>query len=176
MEGCNDWKYSVLNTKNLNVNFLNNIGTTWSNMIANSKWNISGSSSYNLTAKNMFVAEIINATKTYGPSDGVSKIGLVYVSDYGYAAAPSAWTTNMNSYIGSAVTSVNWMYSGLSEWTISPSSSTSTIYSIYISDVGNSSIISTNNIAAVRPVFYLNSSVFFVSGLGTSSSPIRIGN
>ena len=173
MEGCNDWKYSVLNTKNLNVNFLNNIGTTWSNMIANSKWNISGSSSYNLTAKNMFVAEIINATKTYGSSDGVSKIGLVYVSDYGYAAAPSAWTTNMNSYNGSAVTSVNWMYMGLYEWTITPYSSNSN-YVFSLSNDGNLGISRANIGNGGRPVFYLKPSVSYAGGAGTQSSPITL--
>lgn len=46
----------------------------------------------------MYTEEITNATKTYGPSTGTSKVGLMYVSDYGFAASPSAWTTDLYSY------------------------------------------------------------------------------
>ena len=46
----------------------------------------------------MYTREITNATKAYGPSNGTSKIGLMYASDYGFAASPSAWTTTLYNY------------------------------------------------------------------------------
>ena len=77
----NTWSTSLLNKINLNTNYLNNIGTTWSNLIEDATWKVSGHSTSKVIPSEMYTAEIINATKTYGPSDGTSKIGLMYVSD-----------------------------------------------------------------------------------------------
>ena len=170
---CNIWKYSELNTINLNTNYLNNIGTTWSNMIESATWKVSGHTTSAVTPKAMYTAEITNATKTYGPSNGTSKIGLMYVSDYGFAASPSAWTSNLNSYDSSTITSVNWMYMGLDEWTITPNFSSSDDV-FYLNDNGNLSNSFANYVHGGRPVLYLKSSVAYAGGSGTQSSSIRI--
>ena len=124
----NTWSTSLLNKTNLNTNYLNNIGTTWSNLIEDATWKVSGHNNVLVTPRAMFTEEITNATKTYGPSDGTSKIGLMYASDYGFAASPSAWTTNLYRYNdndanGTSIKTINWMYMGADEWTISPNSS-----------------------------------------------------
>ena len=166
----NIWSTSLLNKINLNTNYLNNIGTTWSNLIEDATWKVSGHSTRSVTPSEMYTAEITNATKTYGPSDGTSKIGLMYVSDYGFAASPSAWTIKMSSYDNS---SINWMYMGNYEWTISPYSSNS--FSVFtLNDRGD-----VNNFAAgadygSRPVLYLKASVLYAGGLGTKDSPITL--
>ena len=49
-------------------------------MIEDATWKVSGHSTRSVTPSEMYTAEITNATKTYGPSDGTSKIGLMYVS------------------------------------------------------------------------------------------------
>ena len=82
--GCNMWDYSDLNKINLNINYLNNIGTKWSNLIEDTTWKTSGYTTYDVVVKDLFTAEITNATKTYGPNDGTSKIGLMYARVYGY--------------------------------------------------------------------------------------------
>ena len=169
--GCNNWKYSELNTINLNTNYLNKIGSTWSNMIESTTWKVSGHTTNAVTAKVMYAAEITNATKTYGPSDVVSKIGLMYVSDYGFAASSSAWTTSMNSYDSSTITSVNWMYMGLNEWTITPDSSSSGL-AFNASSYGYAGIDAAHYGFGVRPVLYLKSSVLYAGGSGTSNSPM----
>ena len=163
------WSTSLLNKINLNTNYLNNIGTTWSNLIEDATWKVSGHSTRSVTPSEMYTAEITNATKTYGPSDGTSKIGLVYASDYGFAASPSAWTITMGSYDGSS----NWMYMGNYEWTISPYSSNS--FSVFT--LNNAGYV--NNFAAgadygSRPVLYLKASVLYAGGLGTKDSPITL--
>ena len=170
---CNLWNYSDLNKINLNTNYLNNIGTKWSKMIENSVWRISGYNTSNVVPRAMFTAEITNATKTYGPSDGTSKIGLIYVSDFGFAANPSAWTTTMDNYKN--YNDVNWL-SSISTWTIMPNSSEEeTVFSI-----SNGNIHFTGNVAGtgqkndVIPAFYLLTSVTYVSGSGTMSDPIVI--
>ena len=169
-KASNTWSTSLLNKINLNTNYLNNIGTTWSNLIEDATWKVSGHSTRSVTPSEMYTAEITNATKTYGPSDGTSKIGLMYVSDYGFAASPSAWTIKMSSYDNS---SINWMYMGNYEWTISPYSSNS--FSVFtLNDRGD-----VNNFAAgadygSRPVLYLKASVLYAGGLGTKDSPITL--
>ncbi len=170
-KGSNEWSTSLFNKKNLNTNYLNKIGTTWSNLIEDTTWKVSGHTADGVTPKAMYTAEITNATKTYGPSNGTSKIGLMYVSDYGFAAAPSAWTSNMSSY--SSIASVNWMYMGLNEWTITPYSSHSfTVFClVYIGDQGTSSAYSG---FGIRPVLYLKASALYAGGSGTKDSPIRL--
>ena len=174
----NEWSTSLLNKINLNTNYLNNIGTTWSNLIEDATWKVSGHSTNFVTPSKMYTAEITNATKTYGPSDGTSKIGLMYVSDYGFAASPSAWTETLANYDGNdangtLIKTINWMYMGNYEWTISPYSSNS--FSVFtLNDRGD-----VNNFAAgadygSRPVLYLKASVLYAGGLGTKDSPITL--
>ena len=180
--GCNMWKYSNLNSVNLNTNFITNLGIKWAALVDNATWKVSGYSTANVTAKTMYTAEITNATKTYGPSDGTSKIGLMYASDYGFAASPSAWTTLLSSYNDSSIKSTNWIYNAGMEWTMTPYSSDS--YSVFIlsyvstvSNTGNLGTWSSLGAAAgfgTRPAMYLNASVVYTRGSGTASDPIRI--
>jgi hypothetical protein len=172
LAGCNKWKYSDFNKINLNTNYLNNIGTTWSNMIENTTWKVSGHTTYAVTPKAMYTVEITNATKTYGPENGTSKIGLMYVSDYGFAAAPSAWTSNMSDYYSSAITSVNWMYMSYNEWTITPDS----LYGFNVFYASSRGLYSDRTYFeyGARPVLYLKSSVAYAGGSGTQSDPIII--
>ena len=171
-KGSNEWSTSLLNKTNLNTNYLNNIGTTWSNLIEDATWKVSGHTTSEVTPSEMYTAEIKNATKTYGPSDGTSKIGLMYASDYGFAASPSAWTMTLsytesdNGYDSNAVRSVNWMYMGYVEWTITPHAS-AIIYAFYLSNYGNLSGNFVKNGAGSRPVLYLKSSVLYAGGSGT---------
>lgn len=90
-----------------------------------------------------------------------------------FQPVPSYWTTNMNSYDDAI--SNNWMYMGISEWTISPVSSGSNLVA-FVSDLGGISYVGVfyNSSYAVRPCFYLNSDVQYASGSGTISDPIRI--
>jgi len=178
-KGSNEWSTSLLNKTNLNTNYLNNIGTTWSNLIEDATWKVSGHTTYSVTPREMYTGEITNATKTYGPSDGTSKIGLMYASDYGFAASPSAWTMTLsytesdNGYDSNAVRSVNWMYMGYVEWTITPHAS-AIIYAFYLSNYGNLSGNFVKNGAGSRPVLYLKSSVLYAGGSGTKDSPITL--
>ena len=174
----NIWSTSLLNKINLNTNYLNNIGTTWSNMIEDATWKVSGHSTSEVTPREMYTAEITNATKTYGPSNGTSKVGLVYVSDYGFAASPGAWTTTLNYYDGddangTSIITINWMYMGHNEWTMSPSSSFSN-YVFYLSSDGFVNDSYAYGDYGSRPVLYLKSSVLYAGGSGTKDSPITL--
>ena len=174
----NTWGTSLLNKTNLNTNYLNNIGTTWSNLIEDATWKVSGHTTGGITPSEMYTAEITNATKTYGPSNGTSKIGLMYVSDYGFAALPSAWTKTLSNYDGNdangtLITTINWMYMGFYEWTLTPySSDSNNVFTLYYD--GSLSIRYATYEYGSRPVLYLKSSVLYAGGSGTKISPITL--
>ena len=171
--GCNLWNYSDLNKTNLNTNYLDNIGTTWSNLIEDTTWKVSGHTTNNVTPSVMYTAEITNATKTYGPSNGTSKIGLMYASDYGFAAASNTWSTTMDLYNNSSITSVNWMYMGHIEWTLTPDSSHS-FTAFFLGGDGRVYSNGTRGGYDSRPVLYLKSSALYAGGSGAKNSPITL--
>ena len=175
-KGSNEWNTSLLNTINLNKNYLNYIGTKWSNMIEDATWKVSGHNTTSVTASAMFTAEITNATKTYGVKDGASKIGLMYASDYGFAAEPSAWKVTLDNYENESITSTNWMHMGFSEWTLSPTSSVvSDVF--YVSYDGSLTATTANDsFVAIRPVLYLKASIMKIGGDGSTNFPFRISN
>ena len=168
----NTWSQSNLNTVNLNTNYLNNIGSTWSSKIANHTWQVGGfdSATHQAPFKTAYDAEVGTSTTTYD-----AKIGLMYVTDYLYASQSEEWTTTVvdYAYVEGSDPNNNWMYMGIPEWTISRSSEDS----IYVFDVSNAGTVSGNGVGydcAVRPVFYLESSVELRGGTGTASDPYRI--
>ena len=70
-------------------------------------------------------------------------------------------------------TSTNWMHMGLYEWTISRNAANAYIvFNVYIA--GSVHHYTANDTLAVRPVFYLSSSVNYASGSGSANDPIVI--
>ena len=175
----NTWSTSLLNKTNLNTNFINNIGTTWANKIATVTWKVGGNTWANIGTKTSSVAytnEITNPVTTNTTDNATTysaKIGLMYVSDYGFAASPDAWTLTMSSYNNTTATNNNWMYMGLYEWTISRDADRSSGAFIVGSD-GYVSGFSVDGDFGVRASFNLESSVSYVSGSGSMSDPIVI--
>ena len=174
----NTWSTSLLNKTNLNTNFINNIGTEWSNKIATTTWKVGGNTWDNIAGSTLTEAyqnEIVNPVpgqySTTGETEYEAKIGLMYVSDYGFAASPESWTTIMNNY--STERNNNWMYMGYNEWTISRDAANSNFAFLVFGDGGvNNYAVYSNH--AVRPFFNLESSVTYVSGSGSQSDPIII--
>ena len=173
----NVWSYSELNKTNLNTNYLNNMGNEWSSKIATVEWNVGGNTLvniYDVTVKNTYINEIVNSNNNVEKHYN-AKIGLMYVSDYGYAASPENWNTTLKDYDNDMNRNNNWMYMGLSEWTISPR--TDQTYSVfYVNQSGD--VNYGNGVGsfryAIRPTFYLNSDVWYLTGDGTKSNPYRI--
>ncbi len=179
--GSNNWTTSELNKTNLNTNYLNYLGSSWSSMIEDSTWHLGGMTSSSNTAKSFYTGERNNSgygsnPTTHGPENAngnSTKIGLMYASDYGYAAYPEAWATDIYDYNSSTIKQNNWLYMGLYEWTLTPGSSYS--YSVFnLNGNGRFSNYTANNGYSVRPVFYLKSNILYVGGNGTKASPFRI--
>ena len=156
--------WSTSDIKNtLNTTYYNNLGTAWQNKIATVTWYLGGISS-----------SVSYPYKIYDFERGVgrdnTKIGLIYLSDYGFAATPDYWLTTM--YYFNSATSSNWLYLGLNEWTINSGNMDGVLF--FIESNGNVSSVNPYNYYAVRPTFYLNADVIYLSGDGTKSSPFRI--
>ena len=179
--GSNDWTISELNKINLNANYLNYLGDSWSDMIEDATWYLGGMMSSGNTAKSFYTGERNNTGYgsnpiKYGPENAngnSTKIGLMYPSDYGYAAYPDAWVTYLSSYRSSTIKENNWLYMGLYEWTITAFLDNDVnIY--FLEYMGSLENIESDIPIAVRPVFYLKSNISYASGNGTKASPFRI--
>ena len=173
------------NKTNLNKNFITNIGADWAAKIAETTWKVGGNTYANIAskpAKTAYQNEIVSPVTTNTTDNATTysaKIGLMYVSDYMYAAPQDKWTlVGYNSSDASkdyrAATSVNWMYMGLFEWTISRRADRA--YSAF--GVHSTGFVDFNNVGSyefgVRPVFNFSSSVNYVSGSGTAADPILV--
>ena len=176
----NTWSTSLFNKTNLNTNFINYIGEEWANKIAMTTWKVGGNTWSNIGSAIPSVAyqnEITNPDSTNSTDNATeyqAKIGLMYVSDYGFAASPSAWTLTMGSYNNTTATNNNWMYMGLNEWTITRIL-TDSLNVFLVDSLGVLSGYEVDSdFVAVRAVFNLVPSVTYKSGTGTMSDPILI--
>ena len=162
----NTWSESNLNKINLNTNFINNIGKEWADKIVETTWKVGGNTA-NENSSVVYQNEILNpmANTTDGKTEYKAKIGLMYVSEYGFAADPSIWERIDNAK--------NWMYMGLDEWTISRDANGSD-NAFYVYTDGPISNGYVYHERAVRPTFSLSSSTTYKFGIGTATDPIRI--
>ena len=168
--------WSTSNIKNtLNSIYYNALSATWQNKITTHAWKVGGmKNSTSYTAKQYYDVEVGSSLSSTIDS---MKIGLMYVSDYGFAASNSYWTTALHSY--SSAASSNWLYLDSYEWTISVTTGLlvvpdgTPIFIVYLTGDIISSIV-TDQIYVTRPSFYLTDSTTYVSGSRTQSDPIRI--
>ena len=202
--GTNNWSTASLKTE-LNGTYLttllgtSNVNSKLSSAIANTKWHLGGANDSNrttLTAEGIYTQER-NTSAIYSgnPSSIYAKVGLMYPSDYGYATVGGTTTNksscrakelyNWHNSSYSDCKNNDWLFKSQSgfvnngEWLLSPYSSFSyraaCLYSTgFVILFGVSSV--GNNQYAVRPTFYLDSSILkIVGGTGTSADPYHIG-
>ena len=172
----NTWSSSSLNAY-LNGEYLTSLGTL-ADKIATTTWKAGGGIWSNIVTsvpKTAYQNEVGSSASTTTVD---KKIGLMYVTDYYYSASPSAWT--LVGYNESDATkdyraakTINWLYLGSNEWTISRTSDI-TPYAFGMFSTGLVSNYGVTLSFGVRPSFNLLSSVTYASGSGTSSDPIRI--
>ena len=150
------------------------LSSEWQNKIASYIWKYGETTNINYTAANMYSVE--NAfTNTVN-----AKVGLLYLHDYYYAYqsgglnCSSSYITCKESWIHmsncDSTTSSTW------EWTMTKyglyDNSSYNVWTIYT----NGSLYSGYPTGAplARPVFFLNSTVNYISGSGTISDPFTI--
>ena len=202
--GTNNWSSASLKTE-LNETYLttllgtSNVNVKLSSAIANPKWHLGGASSTfasKLTTEGIYPIERDASTVYSGnPSSIYAKVGLIYPSDYGYATIGGSKTNkascrkqNLYNWNNSSYWDCknnDWLFISQSsfvngsEWFLSPSSSSRAAYLNSAGYVNPGVNVSGNYVSsqfAVRPTFYLDSSVVkIVGGDGSSSNPYRIG-
>ena len=173
----NTWSSSSLNTY-LNGEYLTSLGTL-AEKIATTTWKVGGGSWANIGTSVPKTAYQYEVGSSASSTTYDAKIGLMYVSDYYYAAGPSAWTlVGYNSSDSTkdyriAIT-INWMYMGFDDWTLTPYTDDSEMmFGIHRDGNVTNSFVGMDSYG-VRPVFNLDTSVTYVSGDGTKSLPIII--
>ena len=199
--GTNNWSTASLKTE-LNGTYLttllstSNVNSKLSSAIANTKWHLGGADSTNyktLTADGVYNIERTDG-KVYGtnPASIYAKAGLMYPSDYGYATVGGTTTNRAGcrekavyDYDTADCKNNDWLYTSQSsfvnnnEWLLSPYSS----YSNRAANFGSSGDVDlshygvSNGPFAVRPAFYLDSSVLKIVGTGdgTKDNAYRVG-
>ena len=188
----NNWaRPATLNTE-LNTTYLNSLDSTSQSMIGNTKYYLGGknpTSNYGYTDTPLqfysYERKIQNTKSNEfyydkNPNSWVGKLGLMYVSDYGYASSncenKKIWDdSNSSSNDIRACNTTNWLFKGNSEWTL-PQGASISFSAFYVFSGGYVSDLSVSlGQFAARPVLYLISSVQITGGNGTSSSPYTLG-
>ena len=153
----------------LNTTYYNTLGSEWQSKIATHSWKVGGMARDDTaTAKDYYDTEVGTGQSGY---EETMKIGLMYVSDYGYGASEEYWTTELNNY--EPTVDSNWMYLGAYEWLISRNS----VNTLNAFNVNDSGYVNSNYVRytrAVRPSFYLESDVTYASGSGSMTDPLKI--
>jgi len=192
-ESENDWENSTLKAY-LNGEYLKSLTTA--NKIAKyngnySTWYLRGSSTANIYTPDMYLAERITGTpglKGSADASTTGAIGIMYPSDYGYAAYGEGCTsgTSLLDYGTydwdtmeiSGCAAVDWLLLEADfEWLISPNSRDSlNVFFVGGNDGGYVDVVGLVNFEfAVRPVLYLEANVMITGGTGTRLDPYTLG-
>ena len=178
----NDWSKSSLQTY-LNNDYYETIDSEDQLKIDNNYvWKLGGSSTYNDVTAQMFY-ERERGTDVYSghPTEWIGKIGLMYVSDYGFSTSGGiatsrndCLTTVLNVWPDPTVSDCktnSWLYYEPNyQWTLTREATSSYVV-FFVSSLGHSDYSSVDRIYAIRPTLYLLPTVEIVSGTGASSDP-----
>ena len=143
-------------------------------------WKLGGISSQSNTASSFYAAErgttVYSGNATVWPNNSGASypIGLMYVSDYGYAvpAANCPRATYLLVYNNANCTLNNWLYSQGKEWTIMHNSKDAkNVFNLSDNGSVGYTYFDANVGYAVRPVLYLKSNVWVISGDGSEANP-----
>ena len=196
-DDTNNWTTAELNTNILNNLYLNSTSGTCNfysrsvtkpcdftkiglknvlDYIETATWNL-GASENNKTAEVTYKTERGTTVYTSGtPIVTTSKVGLMYASDYGYSVKNSSCnhsSISLYKYNTTACGGSAWMLKKGHEWTVSPYSSNA----YYVFSVDSNAIVNDRHAYFgddARPVLYLNSNVYYLSGTGTITDPFQI--
>lgn len=116
-------------------------------------WNIGVTGSTSTSGSTQYIKEKASLTST------TLKIGLMYASDYGYAM------NSTNDYKN------NWLFTKGDEWAMTAYNAS---YLVRVQSNGGFDEGSVFVGSAVRPVLYLKSNVYVVSGDGSEGNPYKI--
>ena len=161
----NTWLSTTLYTS------MSSLSITSNSMVESVAWYNGGPSAYNNTAKAFYDSEKQTTTST-------AKIGLINVSDYGFATdnISSCRSTQLSTWSSPAtcVTNHNWLNINSQDnaWTISAVGGRKTMYRL--NQAGNPYPTQTNQTGLIKAVIYLKNSVLVDSGNGDANTPYTL--
>ena len=179
---------ATLNTE-LNTTYLNSLDSTSKSMIGQAKYYLGGK---NVTYNNGYAdtplqfysyERKISGSEYYcngsNPNNWVGKLGLMYLSDYGYASSncenKKIYDNNSSSNDIRACNTTNWLFKGNTEWLLPQYASRSdAAFDIFSDGYVYNDLVSPRQ-QGTRPVLYLTASVQIIDGDGTSSNPYTFG-
>ena len=173
----NNWNNASLKSY-LNKDYYNSIDSTYKNMISEETYYLGGPTNSNrntLTASGYYNAER-DSTQVYSGNPASTKqyIGLMYPSDYGYAAGSSCLSTALYDYRDSCKNS-DYLSIGVWYWLQAPYVS----YSYYAARLNSTGYVRTiSNVTdsvPVRPVLYLTSETQITGGDGSQENAFKLG-
>jgi hypothetical protein len=186
--GVNDWTTSTLQ-ENLNSGDLySTYIKDYNNLFETVTWNLGGTASYinnsNGLASHWYTYERGDTVYTNRPTIWTGKIGLMYLSDYGYATSGGSTTdrkTCLSAYLSSWSDSTisdcknnDFLYLGSNEWSITPYSNyLNIVFILYSTGTITTSVAAYSR--DVLPVGYLVSNIKILSGNGSSENPWIVG-
>ena len=155
-------------------------------MIETVTWKLGGSSTYIDVTASMFY-ERERGTEVYSghATEWVGEVGLMYLSDYGYATSGGATTDRatclatelynwgMTDFDSSDCYNNDWLYNGSLQWTLTPRSSSSNNV-FFVNYIGSLSYDSANLGNGARPSVYLKSNIAISGGDGSRNNPYRL--
>jgi len=169
--GQSNWSESTLKTI-LNTTYYNNISGQYRDLIGDSKYYLGSTGSFVENIDNIYMFERkIEGTSYFVsgyPSYWNGKIGVMYVSDYGYACSCLNFLCNRNN----AQNFDCWLFNDI-EWLIAPQLGVTYIV-YYVNSNGNIGVHNVDVSSGVRPVFYLTSDAEFVDGDGSIDNPYQL--
>ena len=145
-----------------------------SSLIDNAVWNLGKISGAYATTK--FTYDTERGTQSQ-PTTWLGKVGLIYMSDYGYAVGGSLRNSclrkNLIGYNTDNCMNNDWLHKGYDYFTLMANS----VYSNGCFTVDKDGFINYHLVYdafAIHPVVYLKSSVKITGGAGSSSSPFTL--
>ena len=134
-----------------------------------SKYYLGGYDDEGLMTGEIYLAERGKTTSSGNALYWDGKVGLMYPSDYGYAAGNDCATNTASYDYDVECKDKDWLYIDGEEWTMTPDASgTDGVWRVCDGFANRSG--SSNPIASL-PTFYLKSDISVTGGTGTSSDP-----
>jgi len=187
--GINEWSQAdlkILLNEGDYYNRLNKYSSTGltseaKTLIGDAKWYLGAHTTNSVTTSAMYEYErgtasgkqcsgtsFCNDTVTRTTS-WVGSIGLMYPSDYGYAANMTSCSgINLSNY-NTSCKSTDWLFNGGYQWTLSPDADSTGAYNVfYVFSSGYLNSSKANDNRVVRPVTYLSSDIKIIGGTGES--------
>ena len=165
------------NTVTANCDFTKRgIQESYKPMVQQVVWNLGGYSSATNTQA-MYGYERSTTKPSNNKATASGYIGLMYPSDYGYSVQSSNCSrtgVNLSAYDTAACGGKAWLLKDGGVWTITPYSDLAYLV-WYVSGYGYVSNIVAYYGLTVRPVLYLTSKTYIVSGSGKIDDPYILG-